>query len=49
MRISWGIVGCGEVSEVKSGPGFQLAENSRLVAVMPFKFPSLRPVVLVLD
>ncbi len=34
MRISWGIVGCGDVSEVKSGPGFQLAENSRLVAVM---------------
>ena len=28
------IVGCGDVAEVKSGPGFQKAEGSRLVAVM---------------
>jgi len=27
-------VGCGSVTEVKSGPGFQLAEHSSLVAVM---------------
>jgi predicted dehydrogenase len=32
--IRWGIVGCGDVAEVKSGPGFQKAEGSRLVAVM---------------
>jgi predicted dehydrogenase len=34
MPIRWGIVGCGNVCEVKSGPGFQKAEGSRLVAVM---------------
>lgn len=32
--IRWGIIGCGDVCEVKSGPGFQKAENSALVAVM---------------
>ena len=32
--IHWGIVGCGNVTEVKSGPGFQKARNSSLVAVM---------------
>jgi 1,5-anhydro-D-fructose reductase (1,5-anhydro-D-mannitol-forming) len=32
--VRWGIVGCGEVTEVKSGPGFQKARNSALVAVM---------------
>lgn len=34
MVLRWGIVGCGDVTEVKSGPAFQAAENSRLVAVM---------------
>ena len=34
MPIRWGIVGCGDVTEVKSGPGFQKAEGSALVAVM---------------
>jgi predicted dehydrogenase len=33
-EIRWGIVGCGDVCEVKSGPGFQKAAGSRLVAVM---------------
>ncbi len=33
-RVRWGIIGCGEVTEVKSGPGFQNAEGSELVAVM---------------
>jgi predicted dehydrogenase len=33
-EIRWGIIGCGDVTEVKSGPGFQNAPNSRLVAVM---------------
>jgi predicted dehydrogenase len=32
--IRWGIVGCGNVTEVKSGPGFQKARGSALVAVM---------------
>ena len=32
--ICWGIIGCGDVTEVKSGPGFQKADHSRLVAVM---------------
>ncbi len=32
--IRWGIIGCGDVTEVKSGPGFQKASHSSLVAVM---------------
>jgi predicted dehydrogenase len=32
--IRWGIIGCGDVTEVKSGPGFQKASHSTLVAVM---------------
>jgi predicted dehydrogenase len=32
--IRWGILGCGNVCEVKSGPAFQKAEGSALVAVM---------------
>lgn len=32
--IRWGIIGCGDVTEVKSGPGFAKAERSSLVAVM---------------
>jgi 1,5-anhydro-D-fructose reductase (1,5-anhydro-D-mannitol-forming) len=32
--IRWGIIGCGAVCEVKSGPGFQKAAHSALVAVM---------------
>jgi predicted dehydrogenase len=33
-KIRWGIIGCGNVTEKKSGPGFQKAGNSELVAVM---------------
>ena len=33
-RINWGIIGCGDVAEVKSGPAFQQIENSNLIAVM---------------
>jgi predicted dehydrogenase len=32
--IHWGIIGCGDVTEVKSGPALQKAHNSELVAVM---------------
>ena len=31
--VRWGIIGCGDVTEIKSGPGFQQAANSALVAV----------------
>lgn len=34
MTIRWGILGCGDVCEVKSGPGFQRASGSELFAVM---------------
>ncbi len=32
--VRWGIIGVGDVTEVKSGPGFQKATGSQLVAVM---------------
>ncbi len=32
--IRWGILGCGDVCEVKSGPAFNKVAGSRLVAVM---------------
>lgn len=32
--VQWGIIGVGDVTEVKSGPGFQKAHDSELVAVM---------------
>lgn len=33
-EIRWGIIGCGDVCEVKSGPAFNKVEGSKLVAVM---------------
>jgi predicted dehydrogenase len=33
-NISWGIIGCGDVCEVKSGPAFSKISNSKLVGVM---------------
>jgi len=32
--INWGIIGCGDVTEVKSGPAFNKVPHSSLVAVM---------------
>ncbi|HJS56393.1 MAG TPA: Gfo/Idh/MocA family oxidoreductase [Chitinophagaceae bacterium] len=32
--VNWGIIGCGDVCEVKSGPAFNKASKSKLVAVM---------------
>ena len=32
--IKWGFIGCGEVTEIKSGPAFQEVEGSSVVAVM---------------
>jgi len=33
-NINWGIIGCGNVTELKSGPAFSKIDHSRLVAVM---------------
>lgn len=33
-NINWGIIGCGDVTEVKSGPPLYKVSNSHLVAVM---------------
>ena len=33
-NVSWGIIGCGDVTEVKSGPAFNKVPGSSLVAVM---------------
>ncbi|MCX6997315.1 MAG: Gfo/Idh/MocA family oxidoreductase [Kiritimatiellaeota bacterium] len=33
MTIRWGIIGCGAVTEIKSGPALQQAPDSRLVLV----------------
>jgi predicted dehydrogenase len=33
-KISWGMIGCGDVTEMKSGPAFNKVTNSKLVAVM---------------
>ncbi|HKO81001.1 MAG TPA: Gfo/Idh/MocA family oxidoreductase [Chitinophagaceae bacterium] len=33
-KINWGIIGCGDVTEVKSGPAFNKVNNSALIAVM---------------
>jgi len=32
--INWGIIGCGNVTEVKSGPAFNKVKGSHLIAVM---------------
>ena len=32
--INWGIIGCGDVTEKKSGPAFNKVANSKLIAVM---------------
>ena len=31
--IRWGMIGCGDVTEVKSGPAYSMVDGSRLVAV----------------
>lgn len=33
-KINWGIIGCGDVTELKSGPAFNKVKNSALIAVM---------------
>lgn len=34
MKITWGILGCGDVTEKKSGPAFNKVKNSAIEAVM---------------
>lgn len=33
-QVKWGIIGCGNVTELKSGPAFNKVPNSKLAAVM---------------
>jgi predicted dehydrogenase len=33
-KVNWGIIGCGDVTELKSGPAFNKVAGSKLVAVM---------------
>lgn len=33
-RVNWGFIGCGEVTEKKSGPAFNIVDGSHVVAVM---------------
>ena len=32
--LQWGIIGCGDVTEKKSGPAFNKVNGSKLIAVM---------------
>lgn len=34
QTVNWGIIGCGDVTELKSGPAFNKVPHSKLVAVM---------------
>jgi predicted dehydrogenase len=33
-KVNWGFIGCGDVTEIKSGPAFRQIPNSEVVAVM---------------
>jgi predicted dehydrogenase len=33
-KINWGMIGCGDVTEIKSGPAFNKVKDSELLAVM---------------
>ncbi|MBX3007228.1 MAG: Gfo/Idh/MocA family oxidoreductase [Melioribacteraceae bacterium] len=33
-QVNWGIIGCGDVTEIKSGPAFNKVNGSKLIAVM---------------
>lgn len=41
-QINWGIIGCGNVTELKSGPAFNKVDGSRVVAVMRRDAPKAR-------
>ncbi len=34
QHVNWGIIGCGSVTELKSGPAFGKVDGSQVVAVM---------------
>ena len=34
QKVRWGIIGCGDVAEKKSGPAFYKTDDSELIAVM---------------
>lgn len=34
IQVGWGFIGCGEVTEKKSGPAFNMVDGSKVVAVM---------------
>lgn len=34
QQLKWGIIGCGDVTEIKSGPAFNKVNDSSLIAVM---------------
>ena len=34
QQINWGMIGCGDVTELKSGPAFNKVSDSKLIAVM---------------
>lgn len=34
QQVNWGIIGCGNVTELKSGPAFGKVEGSKVIAVM---------------
>lgn len=40
--IRWGIIGCGDVTEVKSGPAYQITEGFELTAVMRRDYEKLK-------
>ena len=45
-KVKWGFIGCGEVTEKKSGPAFALIEGSEVVAVMSRQKTQHSPLVL---
>ena len=43
--IKWGFIGCGEVTETKSGPAFSEVEGSSVVAVTDEGLAAMRSVM----
>lgn len=45
-KIKWGFIGCGEVTEKKSGPAFSIVPGSEVVAVMSRKLDNAKSYAL---
>ena len=45
-KIKWGFIGCGEVTEKKSGPAFSIVPGSEVVAVMSRKIDNAKSYAL---